>query len=364
MTQGERFDRLDRFDVVGVGALNLDYLAAWSGPRDRVEAVVNSAVGSPVGWGSEAAVEENVVRRLLDLVNPADVTVSAGGSTFNMVYALAHARPDLALGYVGVAGSSPEGGFSAMDALGRVGVDVTVVGRSPRLPGVCLALGHDGDRTLFTHIGANSETAQYLEQRFDELVEYLARARIVHVTSFLDPETPKVLLRLLTAARSVRPDLVVTLDPGHVWCADPSPEILSLVALADYLLLNRAELGLLAGRVGAVGGEDEAGALLRTMVTPRPIVLVKLPDGVVLYQTAGTQLVGHKMLAPDEVVDSTGAGDVFAAGLLAMLVAGSPGPHEVELGAQLGLTLARHKLRHLGSRGHAAFGALTQELGS
>jgi sugar/nucleoside kinase (ribokinase family) len=355
--------RDERFDVVGVGALNLDYLAAWSGPRDPVEAVV----GAPVGWGSEAAVAEDVVRGLVGLIDPAEVTVSAGGSTFNLVYALAHARPDLALGYVGVAGTPPTGGISAMDALVRVGVDVTVVGRSPRLPGMCLALGHDGDRTLFTHVGANDETAQYLEERFDELAGYLARARIVHVTSFLDPETPAVLLRLLTAVRRVRPDLVLTLDPGHVWCADPTPEIRGLVALADYLLLNRAELGLLAGLMGLMGptGDEETRArvVLGAMARDRPVVLVKFPAGVTVYGAAGVQRVEHKTLAPDEIVDSTGAGDVFAAGLLALLVAGSPGPHEVERGARLGLALARHKLRHRGSRGHGEFASRARRFG-
>jgi sugar/nucleoside kinase (ribokinase family) len=347
----------ERFDVVGVGALNLDYRAPWSGSRHQVETVV----GAPVAWGSEAAVGEDAARRLLDLIDPAGITVSAGGSSFNTVYALAHARPGLSLGYVGVAGRSPEGDVSAMDALGRVGVDLTVVGHSPRLPGVCLALGHQGDRTLFTHIGANEETAGYLDERFDELAGYLARARVVHVTSFLDPETPAVLLRLLTAVRRVRPDLVVTLDPGHVWCADPTPEIRGLVALADYLLLNRAELGRLAG----LAGEDETQArvVLGMMATERPVVLVKLPAGVALYRAAGMRLVEHEPLAPDEIVDSTGAGDIFAAGLLTMLVADSPEPHEVELGAQLGLSLARHKLRHLGSRGHDGFMSLAQGFG-
>jgi hypothetical protein len=53
-----------------------------------------------------------------------------------------------------------------------------------------------------------------------------------------------------------------------------------------------------------------------------------------------------------------GAGDVFAAGLLAVLASR---PMQVELGALLGMRLARHKLRYVGNSGHSQFAKITRD---
>ncbi|MDP9824954.1 carbohydrate kinase family protein [Kineosporia succinea] len=313
------------FDVVAVGALNLDYIAPLP-------------AGSPLPGplGTETAVPEDVVVALLPRLEASGVTVTAGGSSFNVVEALSACDLGLSLGYVGVAGA----GFNGFADRGDV--DLSVLGHSSRRPGTCLALTHDGDRTLLTHIGANEETARYLAGRFDEVLAYLARARVVHVTSFLDPETPAVLLRLLGALRERAPGVVITVDPGHVWCAEPTPEILGIIGLADHLLLNRAEQELLEGhRFGATR-------------------LVKAPGGITVVAGDEYFVVSRTPLTPDEIADSTGAGDVFAAGLLAMLVAGSPHPRNLEQGVQLGMCLVRHKLRHRGAAGHPGFAALAR----
>jgi hypothetical protein len=64
-------------------------------------------------------------------------------------------------------------------------------------------------------------------------------------------------------------------------------------------------------------------------------------------------------LRPDEVEDSTGAGDVFAAGFLAALAS-----HRLhlELGSVLGMRLARHKLSYVGTHGHSEFAAITRSV--
>ncbi|GAA3594427.1 carbohydrate kinase family protein [Kineosporia mesophila] len=337
---------MEMFDVVAVGALNLDYIA----PAPPL---------SGVAWGAETAVDARTVRDVLDLLDPTTVTVSAGGSSFNVAYTLAHLRAGLSIGYLGVAGTPVGQAVSGLEELRAVGVDVSAVGRSSRLPGVCLALTHEGDRTLLTHIGANVETAAYLDERFDELVAYLARARVVHVTSFLDRVTPGVLLRLLAALRRMRPEVVIALDPGHVWCAEPTPDILGIIGLTDLLFVNEAELCLLAGHLG-IEDEPLAAGVRGHLRAGRAVVVVKSPAGIALHGADGERRVPQKTLAPGEIVDSTGAGDVLAAGLLAMLVAGSPAARDLESGAALGLMLVRHKLRHLGAAGHGEFAALAR----
>lgn len=63
-------------------------------------------------------------------------------------------------------------------------------------------------------------------------------------------------------------------------------------------------------------------------------------------------------LPADAVEDATGAGDVFAAGLLAVIASDRL---QVELGALLGMALARHKLRYVGHSGHAQFPEVARE---
>lgn len=326
-------------DIVGIGALNLDYIAA-------------SPIPDGYDPGGETAVGEDVIVRALDAVNPS--TASLGGSAFNTVYALAQMKLGLRLGYVGVAGRTPLRGPSAVEELTRQGVDTAgILQTEARLTGTCLSLMEHGERTLLTHAGANQLMAQYLERQFDELLAYVQRARIVHVTSFLDPLTPAVLLRLLRALRARHPDVGISFDPGHAWCINPTPEVLGILELSDYVLLNHTEFTAL---------RRLSESFLRLMAGDDPVALVKQPTGITIYRHEASAVAAatfaQQPLGEDEIVDATGAGDVFAAGLLAGLAHSEP---QLERGTLLGLRLARHKLRHVGSQGHAGFAALTQE---
>ena len=77
-------------------------------------------------------------------------------------------------------------------------------------------------------------------------------------------------------------------------------------------------------------------------------------------RTACTQseFYAHTPLSADQVEDATGAGDVFAAGLLVVLASQRM---QIELGALLGMRLARHKLRYVGNAGHAHFAKVTRD---
>ncbi|MCY1144339.1 carbohydrate kinase family protein [Actinoplanes sp. Pm04-4] len=289
-------------DVVGVGALNLDYL---------------SRIRMPRGW--EHGVEHSVDAATIEaLLGQADYRVTLGGSAFNTIHAMALEDAGLRLGYVGVAGRIPLRAPSVVDAMDAYGIDRRFVFADERLGGVCFSVMHDGDRTLFTHAGANTAFADHLDAHFDEVVAYLAGARLIHVTSFLDDRTPGRLLAVLTAVKAANPRALISCDPGHVWCANRTSDIDGILRLSDYLLLNRRERQELAGSF--------------------PHGIVKHPHGT---EVAGTFLP-QVPLPPEEIVDATGAGDVFAAGLLLELAAG---PGRLIAGCERGMSLARQELR-------------------
>ena len=91
-------------DIVGVGAINLDYIASAS---SKVGETSVSDLPGLFEWGSEHAVEEGWISETLARLGIDGLHPSIGGSSFNVIHALASMRLDLKLGFIGVAGRSP-----------------------------------------------------------------------------------------------------------------------------------------------------------------------------------------------------------------------------------------------------------------
>jgi len=85
-------------------------------------------------------------------------------------------------------------------------------------------------------------------------------------------------------------------------------------------------------------------------------VVLKRYDRILMYRrTAGGIEIEEFRQQPldiGQIEDATGAGDVFAAGLLAAMTSDRM---QLELGALLGMKMARHKLLHVGDRGYQGF---------
>ncbi|MEV6551339.1 PfkB family carbohydrate kinase [Streptomyces sp. NPDC051597] len=357
-------------DVVGIGALNLDYIISSPAAGAPAETPLSTRIAQIVDqdrpvpeWGTETAVDEHTVYAALEAVDSAALETSLGGSAFNAIHTLAQLQLDLRLGYVGVAGHVPGPGISSTAQLHALGVDHRYVFQDEdHLCGVCFSFTEDGERTLLTHAGANTAMADHLERNFDDVVAYLAGARVVHVTSFLDERTPDRLLALLQAVKRTNPATLISFDPGHVWSTNPTPAVTGLITLADYLLLNHREFREL-GRLGDQSSDEHiASWLLDQGTADSGVIVVKRRAGTHTWRQENGKAVDafypQLLLADDQVEDATGAGDVFAAGLLAVLTGDRL---QVELGALLGMTLARHKLRYVGSHGHAQLAEVTRD---
>ncbi len=146
-----------------------------------------------------------------------------------------------------------------------------------------------------------------------------------------------------------------------MWSTSPTPDIDGLLRISDYLLVNYREFRELAGQSASDSDEDVAARLLGKFESDRSVVVVKRPTGIWSYRREDGKLVSDFYaqipLATEEIEDATGAGDVFAAGLLTVLACDRL---QVELGSLLGMRLARHKLRYAGSAGHAQFAEVTR----
>ncbi|MCF6524228.1 nucleotide-binding protein [Streptomyces sp. JJ36] len=330
---------------MGFGALNVDLIAGSSGLSAHAAEHVTESIAR-FEWNRETPVDEGTILEVVDRLDAASLSASLGGSAWITLFTLAQMRAGLRLGYVGVVGRMVKPGLSFTGQMDRLAIDRRWVAQvSGRSCGICLSYIDDTDRVMLTHPGANFEMGAYLRRHSVQIAEYLASARHVHVTSFLDEETPGEMVRILRKAKQLDPLLRVSFDPGYDWAVHRSRDIAGLLELADLVFVNYREFKALGEY--AHGESDEAiadKALGRC--APRCVMFVtKRYDLVQVFRRGPNGISARKFhlerpTRETDIEDATGAGDVFAAGVLA---SASSARLRLELGAYLGLSLARYK---------------------
>lgn len=352
-------------DVICVGAVNLDHLLLD-------QSTAGDSALAAVEPGEELVVGDASMDRVLGELDCSRVSTEVGGSAFNVSKMLARTRLGLRLGYVGVEGLLGNEDRAALRILSSLGIETEHLTPIPgaRL-GDCVSESDPAGRKLITCPRANVRAAEVLDEKLDRVAAYCASARIVHVTSFLDDSTPTVLAELVRRVRAQRPEVLISLDPGFEWVralrqqgewADGAVDgIRGLLAQTDLLFLNEREFQLLGARVGPTRDSVLAARifdLARTdPLTPTPIrtvVVLKRSGATTLFEHDGlgprVTLLEHTPLSSGDVVDDTGAGDVFAAGLLGGILWAESEP--ARFGARLGAAMAREKIQAYGDAGY------------
>lgn len=285
--------------VVGCGALNWDCLY-------RVSQLVTDG---------ESVVEESFE--------------APGGSAANTIYALAHWG--LRAGFIGAVGDDDEGRRILAD-FESVGVDTQRlrVVKGQRTGRVIGLVDSKGRRSLYVQPAAN------LTLRLTESdVTYAAQAQWVHLSSLVGEEA---LESQKEFALCLPKEVMVSVAPGMLYARRGIKAIEPLLRRATVLFLAREELALLTGT------ENLEAAAQQLWGLGIEILVVTLGE-----QGSWVGSKGKGRFAPSvqaHVVDTTGAGDAFAAGFLWGLLNGRPLP-ECQ---RLGTIAAAFCLRALGAR--------------
>ena len=231
--------------------------------------------------------------------SPAQIGFHPGGSGANTARWLA--RSGCVTVFIGAVGADPAGELIRR-ALRADGVLDALHVVPDAATGACIVLiGLDGERTMVPDPGANSALSAS-QVPDDVLTGHL------HLSGYtlLNPASREAGLTLLHRARAA--GCTVSLDPSSAAPLAAAPQVLdAVIGQVDLIIANRDEAAVLTGL-------EDPDAACRALAERYPTAVVKLgADGAVARRASEQARVAAKPVA---VVDTTGAGDAFAAGLL------------------------------------------------
>ena len=232
---------------------------------------------------------------------PATITARPGGSAGNAAAWLgALGAETLFVGRVGADDADRHATlFRAAGVEPRLAVD-------PDLPtGAVVSIVEGQSRTMLTQRGAN--TAFDPASVTDDLLE---RAAVLHLTGYtlFGAADSAPYRALFDRARAFRVAISVDCGAASFLRGDGRSRFLDVVEGATILFPNLDE-GV------ALTGSTEPGQVLRALVELFPVVALTLGANGCLVGEAGEEPVPVPAV-PATVVDTTGAGDAFAAGFL------------------------------------------------
>lgn len=324
-----------RYDVIAIGNAVVDVIASC---EEELIAELE------LNRGGMTLVDEARADALYDAMPPAKEL--SGGSAANTLAGLS--TLGLQCAFIGQVADDQLGQVFRHD-MRATGIDFDTSAREgePATGRVLIFVTPDGERTMNTFLGAG----QYLPATaLDE--ELIASAGILYLEGYLwDPEEPRrAMRRAIEVAREAGRRIAFTASESFV-IERHGDDFRSMIedGVIDILFVNEGELATLTGEA-----DFEAGIAA---------LAGKVPVLVATKGEAGAIAVAHgeraevSAEAVDRVIDTTGAGDQFAAGFLSGYAKGAP----LEVCLKRGAIAAAEVIAHYGPRPEADMQALMAE---
>ncbi|HSG54662.1 MAG TPA: adenosine kinase [Paracoccaceae bacterium] len=322
-----------RYDVIAIGNAIVDVVASCS--DELIEEL-------GMARGGMTLIDDAQASALYDAMGPAREI--SGGSAANTLAGLSALGAQCA--FVGQVADDQLGEVFAHD-IRAVGIDFDVPVRKgqPATARCLIFVTPDGQRTMNTFLGAS----QYLPaSALDE--EAVGGASILYLEGYLwDPEEPRAAMRrAIESARAAGRKVAFTLSDAFV-ISRYGDDFRQLIAdgLIDILFANEGELA-------ALTGEDDFDAGLASLANVPVLVVTRSEKGAVAIAHGQRAEVAAEPV--DQVIDTTGAGDLFAAGFLAGYVKGKP----LDVSLRMGAIAAAEIISHYGARPEADLAALME----
>ena len=262
---------------------------------------------------------------------PAKISTHGGGAAGNVASWLT--RTDAQATIVAHVGNDSAGSalVSEFDVLGVGHKNLVVEGAHSGV--VVVLVDPTGERTMFPDNGANSGLTLSDLPNLDGF-------NAVYLSGYspLDPLSRAGVLEMIMKIRSA--GIPIYFDPASVGGMMQAnlAEVKSWIALMDVILLNEEEAMYLTG-------ESNTENALRQLNQDCPVVVIKRGAAGAIGCARGSSAVSVSAL-PTTVVDTTGAGDSFAAGFIAQYAL----TKNMELSLASGAKVAAHCVAIVGAR--------------
>ena len=325
-----------RLDVLCIGNAIVDVIANAGDDFLAQEGLVK---------GSMRLIDAEEAERLYSHMGPAhQVSGGSAGNTAAGIAALGGRA-----GFIGQVAPDQLGEFYRHD-LTSTGVEFITPAADVGQPTArsMILVTPDGHRTMNTFLGA----AQHLARSaLDEA--QIRDSAILYLEGYLwDPETPRyAMVRAIEVAREAGRKVAFTLS--DTFCVDRHRDGFNQLidgGRIDILFANQAEIEALAGVPHL---ETAVGAIAPKVET---LVVTRSEEGALAIR--GGERADVPAEAIRELVDTTGAGDLFAAGFLYGTARGT----SLEQSLRLGAICAAEVIQHYGARPEADLRALAGEL--
>ena len=255
--------------------------------------------------GSMSLVNSEQQKEISKSVSGLPYTLSLGGSADNTIRAMA--RLGCKVGFIGKVGRDSTGDFFE-SALDNLGIQPYIM-RGEERSGKCVSLvSPDGERTLVTHLGAA------VEMKAEDLTPAIFEGYdCLYVEGYL-VQDHNLIRGAIRMAKEL--GLKVAIDLASFNVVEENLEFLREVIseYVDIVFANEDEARVFSG-------EEEPVNALQYISTMCDLVIVKIGmRGALIKQGGEVSHVG--IMAAAKRVDTTGAGDFYAAGFMAGMCEG------------------------------------------
>jgi sugar/nucleoside kinase (ribokinase family) len=326
-----------KYDVLGIGNAIFDVL---------VQTDEGFLAAHGMTKGGMALIDEARAASIYRDMGPA--TEMSGGSAANTIVGVANLGARAA--YVGKVRDDQIGRLYTHDIRAAgVAFETKPAAGGPATGCSYILVTPDGERTMNTYLGAAQELMPG-----DIDAAQIAASAIVYLEGYLwDPKSAKeAFVKASTIAHDAGRQVALTLSDS--FCVDRyRGEFLDLMrnGTVDLVFANEAELRSLYETA------DFDTALKQLRSDTKLGVVTRSEKGCVVASKEG--VIAVPAFPVDKILDTTGAGDLFAAGFLFGLVRGAG--HEKA--GRLGALAAAEVIQHIGARPQTSLKELAQQNG-
>lgn len=285
--------------MIGFGALNLDYIYS-------VDSLASLLPELSLAPGQEIFCPERLLPKIRAQIEKHGrlKKTSGGGSAANTTFALA--RMGFKTAFIGKVGQDAAGDL-LLKLLGRV--DNRHIRRQGQTGACLIVIDKQEDRSIIVFPNTNKTVTVG-----QGTLTSINKTKFLHLSSFAGQKPLRSQIRL---AENLPPGVKLSFDPGEIYAAKGLNQILPVIQNSFILFLTDREIQKLTGEKYIKG--------CRELLTLGPSIVVckrGRNGSYILSRQEEIEIPPEKV----SVVDNTGAGDVYNAGILAGLLMQQPLP--------------------------------------